>query len=124
MFTKFLKNNAGYSILETLCALVLLTAVLVPVCGLLSRLAVNHIIKIQYRKVNLARSVMEETLARSTFVNDSWQVTRDRKTWFVQRKCWTELSMVYFKIIVKQQNTDKNEYVLYACRPKSFYKRF
>ena len=116
-YGKFLKNQAGYSVIESLTALALLTAVLLPACALTARLVSSQMIQTQVTAIILAQKVLEETVDKKEFVSQEWRVKQDNINWIVHRTVETVRSLIFIRVEIISERNNRCIYRLQTCRP-------
>ena len=113
---QLLKQNHGYTIIESLTAWVLLVIVLLPASIFFARMTGSQICKNLIIAVSITRSAMEETIAGEDFTNKEWQVHCGKRVWQIERVIAREQNLVHITIRSRPLHVNKWTFSLYTCR--------
>ncbi len=79
------ENNRGYTTIETVVALAIFLAVLIPLSQLLARLMYTEKTRDMIVAMQLARQEMEETINTQNYVDNQKLVMMNNKKWRINR---------------------------------------
>ena len=98
--TAFLAAESGYTIVEVLVALALLSVALVPITQFAARLISNADTRDLIVATDLARSEMEYVVSKRDFYLGSTEVRKNHKTWKVETKIRKRDGLITIHILV------------------------
>jgi type II secretory pathway pseudopilin PulG len=83
MINFIIKNNKGYTTIETVVALAIFLAVLIPLSQLLARLIYSEKTRDLIVAMQLARQEMEETINTQNYVDNQKLAMMNNKKWMI-----------------------------------------
>ena len=98
--TAFPAAESGYTIVEVLVALTLLSVALVPITQFAARLISNTDTRDLIVATDLARSEMEYVVSEKDYYLGSTEVRKNRKDWRVERKIRKRDGLIAIHILV------------------------
>lgn len=97
---KSIQNEDGYTLVESVVALALLVAVLIPAGHILTKTILTNRTGDLIIASQLARMEMERTILNETFISDEQQVVVNQKNWRIVRQVTNELGLVEVQVLV------------------------
>jgi type II secretory pathway pseudopilin PulG len=113
---KILKNDDGYTLVETVVALALLVAVLIPVGHILSKTMLTRQSGDLIVAAQLARMEMERTISSGNFETDEQQVVLNQKNWRIVRQVSESWGLVEVQVLVFKGNKPVPAFTLKTLR--------
>ena len=101
-WNKEIRSEGGYTLVESLIAMSILLAVLVPSAMFLTTIGNNTLSKDKIIAHNLARNTMEQVLASK---NDSSKVILLEDNWWIKQEVTRNLDLYEIKIEVFKRDT-------------------
>jgi Tfp pilus assembly protein PilV len=98
------RHEAGFTLVETIIAISILMAVLIPAILFLGKAVMRQTASDAITAVNLAQEEMERTIALRTFRNRESSVLSGRKQWRVVRTADAAGGLVEIRVAVYRPN--------------------
>ncbi len=111
-----LKRDPGFTVIENIVALVLITAVLVPSGLYFVKLANSKKVANHSSAILICRTELEYTIAHENFYSDEWRIHYSNKDWMIRREIRNEYKLVNITIYCKPVDYDNWVYSLSTSR--------
>ena len=99
-----IESESGYTIVEVLVAMALLSAALIPISQFAARVIINTTTRDLIVATGLARSEMERVISEQDFYFGSTTINKNHKTWRVERKIRKRNGLVTIRILVYKKD--------------------
>ncbi len=116
MIKAIIKREQGFTLVENMIALALITAVIIPSSMFMVKLAHNQKSCDMSTATQLCKTTVECTIANEDYLPKQWQKAVNSREWLIQREIEIEDHLIHIFVMAKPVNRENWINRLYLCR--------